>query len=202
VKGNLFMMLCFAAGACLGRFTLLARAVPLSRAVTAALLALIFLVGVGVGSNVGVWRVLREMHFRIVLVPLAVALGTSAGAAAVSVFLREISLVQSLAIGCGFGYYSLSSVIIEQIWGDMLGMTALLSNLIREAATLLLAPVLVRLFGRLAPVAAGGATSMDTSLPVISHVSGKEYAVVSVFSGMVLTLLVPFLIPILSRFGP
>jgi uncharacterized membrane protein YbjE (DUF340 family) len=201
MKTNLLIILSFAVGVCLGRFSLFARAVPLSRLVTVVLLALIFLVGVGVGANVGVWRVLKEMHVRILLVPLSVVAGTTAGVAAAALLLRKIPLVQSIAIGWGFGYYSLSSVIITRIWGDMLGMTALIANIAREIATLLLAPFLVRLFGRLAPVAAGGATSMDTTLPVISRVSGKEYAVIAVFSGMVLTLLVPVLIPLLSKLG-
>jgi uncharacterized membrane protein YbjE (DUF340 family) len=201
MKTNILIVLFFAAGVCLGRFTLFARMIPLPGSITFVLLALIFLVGVGVGANVRVWHVLKEMHLRILLVPLTVVAGTTAGVAAVAVFIREIPLIQSLAIGWGFGYYSLSSVIITRIWGDMLGMTALIANLIREIATLLLAPFLVRLFGRLAPVAAGGATSMDTTLPVISRVSGKEYAVISVFSGMVLTVLVPVLIPLLSRLG-
>jgi uncharacterized membrane protein YbjE (DUF340 family) len=165
------------------------------------LLALIFLVGVGVGANVRVWRILKEMHLRILLVPLSVVVGTTAGVAAAAVFLKKIQLVHAIAIGWGFGYYSLSSVIVARTWGEMLGMTALIANLSREIATLLLAPFLVRLFGRLAPVAAGGATSMDTTLPVISRVSGKEYAVIAVFSGMMLTLLVPVLIPLLSKLG-
>jgi uncharacterized membrane protein YbjE (DUF340 family) len=199
MKTNLLIVLCFAAGVCLGRFTLLASFVPLSGSVTFVLLALIFLVGAGVGGNVGVWHVLKEMRLRILLVPLTVVVGTTAGVAAAAVFLRGIPFFQSLAIGWGFGYYSLSSVIVTRTWGDMLGMTALIANLIREIATLLLAPFLLRLFGKLAPIAAGGATSMDTTLPVISRVSGKEYAVISVFSGMVLTLLVPVLLPLLSK---
>jgi uncharacterized membrane protein YbjE (DUF340 family) len=50
-------------------------------------------------------------------------------------------------------------------------------------------------FGKLAPVASGGATSMDSTLPIIVTASGKEYAMISVFSGIVLTILVPFLVP-------
>jgi uncharacterized membrane protein YbjE (DUF340 family) len=201
MKTNLLIVLSFAAGVVLGRFTLSARGIPLSSAVTWVLLALIFLVGVGVGANVGVWRILKEMHLRILLVPLAVVLGTMIGVGAISLFLKDITMLQSLAIGSGFGYYSLSSVIITRSSGDMLGMTALIANLIREITTLLLAPILVRLFGRLAPVAAGGATSMDTTLPVISKVSGKEYAVISVFSGMVLTILVSVLVPLFLKLG-
>jgi uncharacterized membrane protein YbjE (DUF340 family) len=37
---------------------------------------------------------------------------------------------------------------------------------------------------------------MDTTLPIIIRSTGTEYAAVSVFSGLVLTLLVPFLVPL------
>jgi uncharacterized membrane protein YbjE (DUF340 family) len=43
----------------------------------------------------------------------------------------------------------------------------------------------------------GGATATDTTLPIIVQCAGAEYAVLAVFSGMVLSLLVPFLITFL-----
>jgi len=58
----------------------------------------------------------------------------------------------------------------------------------------------VKFFGKLSPIASGGATSMDTTLPVIAKFSGREYAVISVFSGVVLTILVPFIITLIYRF--
>jgi uncharacterized membrane protein YbjE (DUF340 family) len=73
-------------------------------------------------------------------------------------------------------------------------VVALLSNIFREVATLLTTPILVRYFGKLAGIASGGATAMDTTLPVISRYSGKEYAIIALFSGIVLTILVPFLV--------
>jgi uncharacterized membrane protein YbjE (DUF340 family) len=71
---------------------------------------------------------------------------------------------------------------------------ALLANVMREVITLLAAPIFAVLFGKIAPIASGGATSMDTTLPIISKASGKEYAMVSLFHGIVLTVLVPFLV--------
>ena len=54
--------------------------------------------------------------------------------------------------------------------------------------------VFVKYFGKLAPIASGGATSMDTTLPVITKFTGTEYAIIAVFSGTVLTIIVPFLV--------
>jgi uncharacterized membrane protein YbjE (DUF340 family) len=137
---------------------------------------------------------LKNMNLKILLIPLSVITGTLAGSGLCSLFLKDLNLADTLAIGSGFGYYSLSSIIISRVRNETLGVIALLSNISREIFTLIAAPLLVKYFGKLAPIASGGATSMDTTLPIISRYSGKEYAILSVFSGVVLTILVPFLI--------
>lgn len=161
---------------------------------------LMFLVGVGIGGDAHAWKVLKNANFKILLVPLAIVLGSLGGAALVAGFLGGISLQDVLAVSSGFGYYSLSSLYITGVRGEMMGTIALLSNIMREIFTLLMTPFLVRYSGPLAPIASGGATSMDTTLPIISLYSGKEFAVISLFSGIVLTVLVPFLVPFILSF--
>ena len=165
-----------------------------------ALYILMFLVGIGIGSDSNVWNVLKKMNLKILAVPVIIIIGTLSGTYICSFFLNDLGPLDSMAIGSGFGYYSLSSIIISKMRNETLGVIALLSNISREILTLLGTPLLVRYFGRLAPIASGGATSMDTSLPVIAKYSGKEYAVISVFSGVVLTILVPFIITFIYRF--
>ena len=99
-----------------------------------------------------------------------------------------------MAVGSGFGYYSLSSIFITQYKGPELGTIALLSNITREIITLLCAPLLVRWFGNLAPISAGGATTMDTTLPIITRYAGQQFVVVSIFHGFVTDFSVPFLV--------
>lgn len=159
-----------------------------------ALYGLMFFVGVSIGADKNGLSVIRKVKFKILLVPLSVILGTLIGVSVVSIFIKDIGLRESLAIGAGFGYYSLSSIFITKLAGSVMGVIALLSNIMREVTTLLLTPVFVKYFGKLAPIASGGATSMDTTLPVITKFSGVEYAVIAVFSGTVLTILVPFLV--------
>jgi len=165
-----------------------------------ALYILMFMVGVGIGSDKNAWKVLKNAKLKIVLVPLTVIIGTTIGVAIISVFLKEISLRESLAIGAGYGYYSLSSIFISQISGEALGVIALISNIAREITTLLATPLFARYFGKIAPIASGGATSMDTTLPIITKFVGKEYAIISVFSGIVLTILVPFAVTFILKF--
>lgn len=165
-----------------------------------ALYVLMFLVGIGIGADKNSWSVLKTMKIKVFLVPLGVIAGTFIGTALASLLLPDLKLKEVLAVGAGFGYYSLSSLFITQLSGEMLGVTALLSNILREIITLLATPLLVQYFGKLAGIASGGATSMDTTLPVITRYSGKEWSIISVFSGVVLTLLVPFLVTFILKF--
>jgi uncharacterized membrane protein YbjE (DUF340 family) len=166
-----------------------------------ALFLLMFLAGVGIGSDRNSWKVLATHNYKILWVPVIIITGTMLGAALIALILPSLTLRESLAVGAGFGYYSLSSIVITQIHSQSLGVVALLSNIFREVATLLATPFLVRYFGKLAGIASGGATAMDTTLPVISKYSGKEYAIISVFSGIVLTILVPFLVTFILTIG-
>lgn len=167
---------------------------------TYSLYALMFFVGIGIGADSNALNVIRKTKIKIILVPLGVILGSLIGAAVISFFISEISVVEAMAVGAGFGYYSLSSIFITEISGETLGVIALLSNISREIITLLAAPFFVKYFGKLAGIAAGGATSMDTCLPIISESTGKEWAIIAVFSGVVLTIVVPFLVPFILTF--
>ena len=120
--------------------------------------------------------------------------GTLVGSALISLLLDGRSLTDCLAVGSGFGYYSLSSIFITEYRGAELGTVALLANICREIITLLTAPLLARWFGPLAPISAGGATTMDTTLPVITRASGQQFVIVSVFHGFTVDFSVPFLV--------
>ena len=159
-----------------------------------ALYALMFLVGISIGSDTQALKAIRGQHWKILWVPVATWAGTLAGTALASLLLPSRNLADCLAVGSGFGYYSLSSIFITEYRGAELGTIALAANIIREIITLLGAPLLVCWFGKLAPICAGGATTMDTTLPVITRFSGKEFVVISIFHGFIVDFSVPFLV--------
>jgi uncharacterized membrane protein YbjE (DUF340 family) len=194
MKSSLIILSCFALGVIAGRFGLLPAAFLEDDWSLVALYALVFLVGVGVGTDRSAWDVVRELRFRVFLIPASVVVGTAAGVSVCAALLPGLSLADSLAVGAGFGYYSLSSIIIAKAGLTALSVVALLANLSREILTLVLTPVLSRYVGKLAPIASGGATAMDTTLPIITEFSGKQYAMISVASGTLLTVLVPLLV--------
>jgi uncharacterized membrane protein YbjE (DUF340 family) len=197
MKSSLAIVGFFISGILGGLFSFVPEFLQDSNLSNYVLYGLMFFVGVNIGSDKNGWNVIKKVKFRILLVPLTVIIGTFIGVSFTSLFIKEINLRDSLAVGSGFGYYSLSSIFIAKLAGNVLGVVALLSNIMREIATLLMTPLFLKYFGKLAPIAAGGATSMDTTLPVISKFSGIEYAIIAVVSGTVLTIIVPFLVTLI-----
>jgi uncharacterized membrane protein YbjE (DUF340 family) len=199
MKNSLIILTCLVAGIVVGILGVVPKGFLDLDPTVYALNALLFLVGIEIGANTRVWQVARSQNAKILLVPLSAVLGTFLGVALFSLFVPAVGLKESLAVGAGFGYYTLASVLIAQIGGKTLGVVALLSNIMREMATLLTAPLLARYFGVLAPIVSGGATSMDTTLPIITRSVGTDFAVISVVNGVVLTLLAPLLITAILR---
>lgn len=194
MKGSLIVLAIFLLGMVLAYLGVLPQQMEEYDLSTASLYFLMFMVGVSIGVDEHAISILKSVNYKIVLVPIGIVAGTILGSLLVSIIVKGIDTKNVLAIGSGFGYYSLSSIFIGRASGNEMGVVALLANMIREISTLMLAPLYVRLFGKLAPVAAAGATSMDTCLPMIMKYSGKDVAIIALFSGIALTVLVPFLV--------
>src|SRR3712207_2320576 len=97
-----------------------------------ALCALMFCVGLGVGNDPQTLKNFRSLNPRLVFLPVMTIVGTLAGSAVVSMLLSHRSVADCLAVGSGFGYYSLSSIFITESKGPELGTIALLANICRE----------------------------------------------------------------------
>lgn len=194
MRGSLIIVAFFIAGLLLARWGWIPSSLSEGDISIWALYALMFLVGISIGSDTQALKAIRGQHWKILWVPVATWAGTLVGTALASLLLPSRSLADCLAVGSGFGYYSLSSIFITEYRGAELGTIALAANIIREIITLLGAPLLVCWFGKLAPICAGGATTMDTTLPVITRFSGKEFVVISIFHGFIVDFSVPFLV--------
>lgn len=194
MKSTLIISGAFISGILLGLFHPFSASFDASGWSIYVLYGLLFFAGIGIGSDSNSLAALKRMRGLTILFPFITILGALAGSIFAWLFLPDFKLEDVLAVGSGMGYYSLSSIMISEIRGETLGTIALISNLIREFITLLFAPLLITLFGKYGPIAAGGATSMDTSLAVIMRYSGREYTIISIYSGVVITFLVPVLV--------
>ena len=158
-----------------------------------ALCGLLLFVGLGIGLNPEMKKEVRSLSPRMALLPVVTIIGSWLGALLIWTVLHR-TLSDCMAINSGFAYYSLSSIFITEYRGAELGTIALLANIIREMLTLLGAPLMARWFGPLAPISAGGATTMDTTLPILSQTMGQRYIALSIYHGFVVDFTVPFLV--------
>lgn len=166
------------------------------------LYALMLQVGIGIGSNRSLQQELKKLSPKMLLVPAATITGTLAFSAAASLLLSQWSVFDCMAVGSGFAYYSLSSILITQFkepsiglqLATELGTIALLSNIIREMMSLVGAALIRKYFGQLAPISAAGVNSMDVLLPSITRCSGKEVMPIAIFHGILIDLSVPFFV--------
>ncbi|TYB31856.1 MAG: lysine exporter LysO family protein [Candidatus Mcinerneyibacterium aminivorans] len=194
MKNSIGITAVFVVGIFLGKMKFLPASLLENDYTLYALYFLLFFIGVVLGSNKKALSIIKKLNWRIIIVPAGTIIGTFIGILIVSLFINKLELKELMAVGAGFGYYSLSSVFISKLHGSFLGTIALVSNLLREIITLLFTPLFVKIFGNLSSIMSGGATSMDSTLPVIVKYSGKDYGVIAIFNGLVLTILVPLLV--------
>ncbi|VBB05962.1 lysine exporter lyso [Lucifera butyrica] len=191
----IYILLTVLAGIGTGRFFLPPGWVHyLDRIVTCALVLMIFGVGLDIGRNRDSLKKIKQLGWKVLLMPLSVAVGSLTGAAAAK-FILSMPLKEVLAVSAGFGWYSLSGVLIARLYSVELGTTAFLSNVFRELIAFILIPVLAGYVGKITAVAPGGATTMDSTLPLISKVTDTQTALLAFMSGLTLTALVPLLVP-------
>jgi len=170
------------------------------------LYALVVQIGVELGAGGNLRRIAGSFSLRTLVLPLATITGTLAFTAVAGMVLGGWSLADYMAVGSGMGYYSLSSVLIIDMKSDtmgvstatQLGVLAVMVNIIREMTALVCGPWLARVFGRYAPTAAAGVTSMDVTLPMIVRSTGQEMFPIALMHGMVLEVSVPLLVTLFA----
>ena len=163
------------------------------------LYALMLQVGIAIGCNRQLKELIKSLRFKMLLVPVATITGTLLFSAFASLLLTQWSVFDCMAVGSGFAYYSLSSILITHFkepsmglqLATELGTIALLANIFREMMALLGAPLIRKYFGRLAPISAAGVNSMDVLLPSITRYSGKDMIPIAIFHGILIDMSVP-----------
>lgn len=206
MKGSLIVVFFFCAGCLFGLFGQVG--VDMHHLSVYVLYALMFQVGIGIGSNKNLKSLLRSIRPKMLLVPLATVSGTLLFSALASLLLSRWSVFDCMAVGSGFAYYSLSSILITQFKepsvglqiATELGTIALMANIFREMIALLGAPLIRKHFGMLAPISAAGVNSMDVLLPSITRYSGKDMIPVAIFHGILIDLSVPMFVSFFCSF--
>lgn len=163
-----------------------------------ALALLLLTVGYDLGQDQDLGKKIKGLPKIALTIPFLIALGSMLGAAVVSLGIA-LPVGEGTLIGSGFGWYSLSAVLIAQTYDVTLGALALLTNVFREVFAILLIPFIAKKISPTMAVAPGGATTMDVTLPIISQNTDAQTTLIAFYSGTVLTAIVPILVPIMIR---
>lgn len=155
---------------------------------------LLLFVGIDIGRNSDIFSALKKFGRKIWMVPLTTLLGTLFAGFLAS-YITSLSMGESLAVSAGLGWYSLSAIELSKVSTE-LGSIAFLSNVFRELMAILAIPIVAKRIGAFESISTGGATVMDTLLPVINKNNSSDISVVSFFTGVILSGAVPILVPL------
>lgn len=155
---------------------------------------LIFSVGIDIGGNKGALKDIKAKSKMLGGLTTAVIVGSALGGLATGLIFHHPANT-SLAIAAGYGWYSLSGIILKNMASAEIGAIAFMTNVFREMMAFVLIPILALRVNHLTSLAPPGATSMDTTLPIISRATTPDIAVVAFLNGLILSTLVPILVP-------
>lgn len=161
-----------------------------------ALYVLIFLVGIDVGSNKEILNDIKKTGLKVLLIPFGIIVGTLIGGL-IGGLIFGMHYNESTAVVSGFGWYSLSAIMLTDMAGAQLGATAFLSNVFREIISIVSIPIIAKKLNYYTAIAPCGATSMDTTLPIVAKATSPEFAIISFINGVILSSLVPVFVTFL-----
>ncbi|WP_343648987.1 lysine exporter LysO family protein [Enterobacter sp.] len=159
------------------------------------LIFLLFLIGIQLRNN-GMTLKQIVLNRRGMMVAVVV-LASSMVAGVINALILGLPLKTGLAMASGFGWYSLSGILLTESFGPVIGSAAFFNDLARELIAIMLIPALVRR-SRSTALGLCGATSMDFTLPVLQRSGGIELVPAAIVHGFILSLLVPILMAFFS----
>lgn len=198
IRGSLAQVFCVVIGMIIG-YLLPADYMPPENTMTALLMILILLVGIGLkGSGITLKEVL--LNRRGVEMSIIFTLSVLVGGLIFALLFTDVSWTQGLALASGFGWYSLSAIVMTDAYGAVWGSVALFNDLVREFFALLFIPVFMRKYPS-AAVGLGGATSLDFTLPIIQQSGGLKVVPLAISFGFIINIVSPVLMVFFSALG-
>ena len=162
------------------------------------LIMLLFIIGNQLcQEGMSLTQILRNKQGVCIVVLLVLS---SWGVAIILSWITDINTPTSLMLTSGFGWYSLSSVMNNQLLGPEYGIMTFFIDFTREMIALALIPF-VRRWLDLEMVAYSGATAMDFVLPAIKQNYGSAFLPPAICCGFLLTFVTPAAIPIFNFFN-
>jgi uncharacterized membrane protein YbjE (DUF340 family) len=159
------------------------------------LVFLLLLIGIQLRSNnVSLKQILLNKVG--IITTIIVMLSTLFGGIIASFILSQPVRV-GLAMSSGFGWYSLSGILMTEAHGPIIGSATFLNDILRELCAIILIPTLIKRY-RLTALGLCGATSMDFTLPMLQKGAGVSIVPPAIVQGFLLTLIMPILMTLFN----
>lgn len=159
------------------------------------LLLLLLLVGLQLrNSAMTLKQILLNRHGMQIAIVVAL---TSLAAGVINALLLGLPVKTGMAMASGFGWYSLSGILMSDAFGPVIGSATFFNDLARELLAIMLIPALMQR-SRSTALGICGATSMDFTLPVLQRSGGLDVVPAAIVHGFILSLLTPLLMAFFS----
>ena len=165
--------------------------------VTYGLYAMVFLVGMDMGFDGSFVKVFKSAGLRALAIPVTTALATLASMFIMSFFV-DLGAKEMACIGCTFGWYSLGPNIIMEAGMITAGAYAFLVNFFRDMICFMIIPWVANTFGYVETIPLPQAASMDLLIATIEGATNKATTALAFFSGVLFTITVPIILPIIA----
>ena len=157
---------------------------------------LLFFVGVDFGLSGTIINSLRKAGFRVLVFPIVIVIG-SLVAAFLCGLVMPISQKEALAIGAGFGWYTMAPIVITEQGYAIAGAISFMHNIMRELAGIVLIPFVAKKIGYIEATSLPGVAAMDMCIPLIERICGEKIVIYSFLVGMLQSALVPVFVPLI-----
>lgn len=137
------------------------------------------------------------LNWKILLVPIACIIGSILGAIAISFILSDMHIKDLIMLSQGYGFYSMTGIVVTELKNAHLGSIALINDLFREIFSIVFMYLIGWRYPRSA-ISAAGATAMDVTLPMVKQACGNDFIPHAMVSGFVLSVLAPIAISVLA----
>ncbi|EKT58378.1 lysine exporter LysO family protein [Providencia sneebia] len=155
-----------------------------------ALMVLLLLVGIQLrNSGMNIRQIL--VNRRGTIIALVMAISALVGGV-IAALLLGLPVKMGLALASGFGWYSLTGIVLTDAYGPVMGSAAFFNDLARELTAIMLIPMIINRY-RSTALGICGSTSMDFTLPVLQRSGGVSIVPAAIVHGFVLSLLTPIL---------
>ncbi len=160
-------------------------------------ISLIFLytgAGVSLAANKTAFLYIKKLGLRILLIPLVIFAGGLISGLIMSKLLG-VDLCWSVTASSTMGYYSLPGAFMTEAYGVEAGIYGFMVNIFRDIITVTLMPFLKRI-SKGATIASGAGGCMDSMFMPVTRAVGPELGIAGLITGIIITIFVPFWLPI------